>query len=282
VICQSTPLNRDFIISQKRKNTTFFQDIRKKSTQKGAFSFVQCYTKINSKLHKKGVISLARMNNPRGFLTDQEKENLPTVTWPLIRRILGYLAPYWTRFVLVFVTILLSSVLGLLPSIITGRIVDEALVGESMTLLIRLLLAALALSIYNLLQRKLTQTYTAVQTSAYSIFGGTLLLAVFVPAAVQEISAAPPIQFFYLAVLGIGSSAISYVAWAKAFSKANQTSQVTNYMFVTPFLTSILAFFFAGEVPDTATLIGGSIIMAGLVLFNFGNKLCTQSLRHDT
>jgi len=81
---------------------------------------------------------------PRGFLTDAEKENLPTVTWPLIRRILGYLAPYWVKFVLVFVTILLSAVLGLLPSIITGRIVDEALVGDSIAPLIRLLLAALA------------------------------------------------------------------------------------------------------------------------------------------
>ncbi len=80
---------------------------------------------------------------PRGFLTDEEKNNLPTVTWDLIKRILGYLTPYWSRFVLVFITIVLSSVLGLLPSIITGRIVDEALVGESMTLLIRLLLAAL-------------------------------------------------------------------------------------------------------------------------------------------
>jgi len=80
---------------------------------------------------------------PRGFLTDAEKENLPTVTWPLIRRILSYLTPYWTKFLLVFLTILLSAVLGLLPSIITGRIVDEALVGESMALLIKLLLAAL-------------------------------------------------------------------------------------------------------------------------------------------
>ena len=81
---------------------------------------------------------------PRGFLTDAEKENLPTVTWPLIRRILSYLTPYWAKFVMVFATILLSAVLGLLPSIITGRIVDEALVGESMSLLIKLLLAALA------------------------------------------------------------------------------------------------------------------------------------------
>ena len=147
--------------------------------------------------------------------------------------------------------------------------------------LLWLLLAALALSIYNLLQRKLTKSYTAMQTSAYSIFGGTLLLAIFAPAAAREISHAPPIHFFYLAVLGIGSSAIAYIAWAKAFSKASQTSQVTNYMFVTPFLTSILAFLLACEVPDSATLIGGSIIMAGLVLFNFGSKLCALCLRHN-
>ena len=86
---------------------------------------------------------MQRMMGPRGFLTDQEKANLPTVSWSLIRRILSYLAPYWTKFVLVFITIILSAVLGLLPSIITGCIVDEALVGQSMALLIRLLLAAL-------------------------------------------------------------------------------------------------------------------------------------------
>ena len=135
-----------------------------------------------------------------------------------------------------------------------------------------LLLAALFLSLYNLLQRRLTKTYTALQTSAYSIFSGTLLLAIFAPAAVRELSHAPPIHFLYLAVLGIGSSAIAYVSWAKAFSKADQTSQVSNYMFVTPFLTSILGFLIAQETPDVSTLIGGSFIMFGVLLFHLGGK----------
>ena len=80
---------------------------------------------------------------PRGFLTEEEKSNMPRVTGALIKRILGYLKPYWIQFALVFVTILLSSVVGLLPSIITGRIVDEALIGRNMKLLIQLLLMAL-------------------------------------------------------------------------------------------------------------------------------------------
>ena len=79
---------------------------------------------------------------PRGFLTDEEKKNMPKVSGKLVRRILSYLLPYWPQFILVFVTILVSAVLGLLPSIITGRIVDEALVGKNMALLVRLLIMA--------------------------------------------------------------------------------------------------------------------------------------------
>lgn len=75
---------------------------------------------------------------PRGFLTEEERQHMPKVTGPLLKRILPYLAPYWVGFILVFVTILTSAALGLLPSLITGRIVDEALLGDDMKLLIKL------------------------------------------------------------------------------------------------------------------------------------------------
>lgn len=79
---------------------------------------------------------------PRGFLTEEEKKNMPKVTKELLLRILSYLKPYWFQFTLVFVTIILSASIGLLPSIITGRIVDQALVGQDMALLVKLLLMA--------------------------------------------------------------------------------------------------------------------------------------------
>lgn len=81
---------------------------------------------------------------PRGFLTEEEKQNMPGVDMKLLKRIFGYLKPYWVQFIFVFLAILLSAVIGLLPSIITGRIVDDALVGQDMALLIKLLLAAFA------------------------------------------------------------------------------------------------------------------------------------------
>lgn len=80
---------------------------------------------------------------PRGFLTDEEKANVPKITKGLIVRILSYLKPYRWQFLLIFVTIVVAALVGLLPSIITGRIVDDALVGQDLQLLIKLLIFAL-------------------------------------------------------------------------------------------------------------------------------------------
>ena len=79
---------------------------------------------------------------PRGFLTDEEKQNMPKVTKELLLRILSYLKPYWLQFTLVFVAILASAAIGLFPSILTGRIVDEALTDKNLALLIKLVLLA--------------------------------------------------------------------------------------------------------------------------------------------
>ena len=139
--------------------------------------------------------------------------------------------------------------------------------------LVWLFLAALALSLYNLLQRRLTKKYTALQTSAFSIFFGTILLTVFLPVSVSQITNAPPIQWVYLVILGVFSSMIAYVSWSKAFAKAEKTSQVSNYMFVTPFLTSLFGFLMADEIPELSTLVGGGIILFGVFVFNFGERL---------
>ena len=127
--------------------------------------------------------------------------------------------------------------------------------------------AALSLSTYNILQRKLTQTYTALQASTFSIFFGTLLLAIFAPTAMRELAAAP-IQYAYVAFLGIFPSAIAYVSWSVAFAKAERTSQVSNFMVLVLFFTSILGILILGEALNPATLCGGGITLAGVLLFN--------------
>ena len=135
-----------------------------------------------------------------------------------------------------------------------------------------ILLAALVLSVYNLLQKGLTQKYSGLQTATYSIMAGAAMLALFLPQSILELRTAPPSQLFNLAMLSVFSSAIAYTAWSKAFEKAQNTSSVSNYMFVTPLLSSLLGFLIAGERPDAATLIGGAVILSGLALFNLGKR----------
>ena len=60
-------------------------------------------------------------HGPRGFLTEEEKESAPKLSLPLMRRIVSYLLPYRIQFLLVFLTILVSSIVGLFPAIITDR-----------------------------------------------------------------------------------------------------------------------------------------------------------------
>ena len=80
----------------------------------------------------------------RGFLTEEEKQNKPKITKDLLKRIFSYLAPYWLRLFFVFLTILVSAVLGLLPSILTGKIIDDGLIGRDLNRLIVLIAASLA------------------------------------------------------------------------------------------------------------------------------------------
>lgn len=83
----------------------------------------------------------------RGYLTEEEKANKPKVTWPLLKRIFTYLLPYWKQLAVVLLCIIVSSVFGLLPSVLTGRIIDEGLIGQNMRMLIILILASLGVSL---------------------------------------------------------------------------------------------------------------------------------------
>jgi len=83
----------------------------------------------------------------RGYLTEEEKNNRPRVTPALLKRIFSYLKPYWRQLALILIAIAASSLLGLYPSILTGRIIDEGLIGRSLPRLIRLILLSLAVTL---------------------------------------------------------------------------------------------------------------------------------------
>lgn len=77
----------------------------------------------------------------RGFdaLTEEIKQNPPKITKSLIKRIFGYLLPYWPYMLLAVGAILLAAVLDLLPSLLTGRMIDDGFIGKNLPLLLKLI-----------------------------------------------------------------------------------------------------------------------------------------------
>ena len=81
------------------------------------------------------------------FMTEEEKAAQPKITLPLIKRVFSYLTPYWKQLLLVLICIAVSSVFTLLPSILTGKIIDDGLIGRNLKLLIFYIVASLAVTL---------------------------------------------------------------------------------------------------------------------------------------
>jgi len=91
-------------------------------------------------------------NRPPGgpgghYMTDEEKANRPKITKALIRRVFSYLTPYWKQMTLVVLLIIVSSTLSILPSVLTGKIVDDGLIGRDLQRLVWLIVASLGLTL---------------------------------------------------------------------------------------------------------------------------------------
>ena len=122
---------------------------------------------------------------------------------------------------------------------------------------------------YNFLNRKLSaMAYSALEIVTYSMCSGAILLSVFAPQAISQIITAEPNYILLVIYLGMMPSAMAYFFWGKALSLAKKTTDVTNFLFVSPLLSTILGFILLQEVPNMGTFIGGAIIIFSLILFN--------------
>lgn len=87
------------------------------------------------------------MGMRNGFLTEEEKANRPKVTGELLKQIFSWLKPYWKQLLVVFLAICVSSVFSLLPAVLTGRIIDDGLIGQNLKQLIFLICLSLGVTL---------------------------------------------------------------------------------------------------------------------------------------
>jgi len=83
----------------------------------------------------------------RGYLTEEEKQNRPKVTAALLKRVFSWLRPYWRQMLLAALCIMVSSWLGLLPSILTGKMIDEGLIGRDLQRLVFLIILSFVVTL---------------------------------------------------------------------------------------------------------------------------------------
>ena len=134
------------------------------------------------------------------------------------------------------------------------------------------LVAAVLISLYNITQRALSRHYGSMEIAAWSFFAGTLFLLYCLPQTIAQVQAAPARALWLAFFLGIFPSAAAYLLWTRALALAPRTSLVTNYMFLTPFLSMLLDFMVTGGLPEASTFAGGAIIMGALVLFSLAGR----------
>lgn len=130
-----------------------------------------------------------------------------------------------------------------------------------------LILTAIFLSAYSLMQRRLTMRYTAIQSTAFSLIAAAILMTPFLPGVVRDLIETPPVAIAALFYLGIGASGMAYLCWAKAFSLAKRSADVANFLYLPPFIAALIAFAIFQELPDWGTVIGGAVILFGLYMF---------------
>lgn len=133
--------------------------------------------------------------------------------------------------------------------------------------------AAFVFCCYNLLNRKLlSMGYNAIECVTWSMTCGAIWLLPFMGEAIVQAQSASMSALLVVLYLGSMPSATAYLLWSKAFSLAKKTSDVTNFQFLTPLISTALGLIILGEIPGVSTIIGGTIIVISIVIFGIKGK----------
>jgi len=130
------------------------------------------------------------------------------------------------------------------------------------------ILAAVSSGIYSTVMRVLTQRYTALEATTYTILTGTIGTLIFLPDAISEMPNTDLTVNLLVIFMGVFPAALAYLAWSYALSKAIKTIHVTVFSYLIPFISALIAYLWLNETLSVFTLIGGLVIIAGMIITN--------------
>lgn len=125
--------------------------------------------------------------------------------------------------------------------------------------------AAFCSAFMGFLQKPLLARYSSIAITACIMWSGALFLTPFLPSAFSTALHSAPVPTFAVIFLGIFPAAIGYLSWAFVLSRFT-LSQTASMLYLIPFATLIISFFWLGEIPNAASIGGGIMSILGVIL----------------
>ena len=129
------------------------------------------------------------------------------------------------------------------------------------------LVSVFATSFYFVLQRPLMQRMTPIGFTAWSLIAGAVGLLPFGGHLPEAVAAAPTPQILAIVYLGIAPSALGYILWNFALSRA-PVGRVASFIYLQPLLATLIAWAWLGQAPTLVMVLGGSAAVGGVLLAN--------------
>ena len=129
------------------------------------------------------------------------------------------------------------------------------------------LVSVIATAAYFTLQKPFSVRYGAEAVTTVTILGGALGTLPFGTGLPHALLAAPGSRIAALIWLGLAPTFLGYLTWNMALHRAS-VSKVSSFIYFSAPLALLISWAWLGERPGWMTLIGGTVVVAGVVLTN--------------
>lgn len=142
---------------------------------------------------------------------------------------------------------------------------EETSHGCSKSGMALIFLSTMSGAVYTILLKKYLKIYHPVVVSAWCMWGGTMLLMIFLKDLLIQINGAGVEATLAAIYLGIFPAAIAYMCWSYVLNFM-QASKASTGLYIIPVFSTVMGYLVLKEQPTALVLVGGVIALFGALL----------------